>query len=76
MYSYDEVAVLVRLSGHGFSVCSASTRLRCFLHLVPQKIFKACEVQSKAIITGLLLKAKCSYRVSLLLWFIDLVFQE
>jgi len=34
---------------------------------VPQKIYKACEVKGTAIITGLLLKAKRSYRVSLLL---------
>jgi hypothetical protein len=71
-----EATVLDRLSSHGFSVRSAFIRLCCFLQLVPQKIYKTCEVKSTAIITGLLLKAKCSYRFSLLLWYTDLVFQE
>jgi len=51
---HEVVAVLDHLSSHGFSVRRASTRLCCFLHLVLQKIYKACEVQSTAIIKGLL----------------------
>lgn len=69
-----EAAVLGHLSRRVFSVRSASTRLRCFLHLAAQKIYKTCEVQSTAIITGMLLKAKCSHRLNLLILFIDTVF--
>jgi hypothetical protein len=71
-----EAALFDNLSSPGFSVPSASTRLPCFLHLVSQTIYKPCEVHSTVIITGLPLKATCSYRVSLLLWFIDLAFHE
>jgi hypothetical protein len=44
-----EVAVLHHLPSHGFSV-------RCSLHQAPKKIYKAFEVHSTAIITGMLLK--------------------